>query len=129
MPNIKYVTELDGARDYQPNLVFKFDLDDGKIFCYRSRVSYNSFAFGGRNNNKPRNRNNKFGKKLIYHCRDENDYKLTQQSFIRTFEMYGGVYEEPPMVELKNLWQFYNVIGYDYKSKKFVDTVDYDAIM
>ena len=97
---------------------FKFDLDDGKKFCYRSRVSCNYFFSG------PNQYNWKGGKTLqtyqaLYHRQD-----------IREFEMHLKIFQNSlgdkplpegydTLLELPNLWEFYKAIGWDYKTKKW----------
>ena len=76
-----------------------FDLDDGKpILCYRSRVSYSAFAHSLKRRN--------CSKKHLYVCDHARDRARFMQKNV-------------PMIEVPNLWDFYKLIGYDYKRKRF----------
>ena len=95
------VTEIDMST-YKHLRHLKFYLDGGKDFCYRSRVSFNAFAYSKHKYNQKRN-------KLLYYCTHETDRIGLSRLDIRV-----------PVVELDTLWDFYKFIGYDYKSKKWI---------
>lgn len=81
----------------------RFPLDDGKYpICYRSRVSYNSFAHGMKGRNYCPNQKNA---KLLYHCDHE--------------EMKTWMDPNVAIIDVQNLWEFYKLIGYNYKTKKY----------
>ena len=91
---------------------FVFDLDDGKSFCYRSRTSSNSFFHGRhRRNWKP----NPVKPQFLYikkHIDEFNEEKEIKRGI--------GVEEVGTTHYLKNIWEFYKMIGWDYKNKKWV---------
>lgn len=106
-PIIIFATEIDLRNDLEfpfgnPVRYIKFPLDDGKYpICYRSRTSYNSFAHGSKDRNYSPNKKQA---KFLYCCRHEEEIR----------EFY-----KIPIVDVKNIWDFYNLIGYDYKNKKY----------
>lgn len=77
------------------------DIDQGKNFCYRSRISFNSFFYGKKMLNK------KFKNIYVATCIDDVTFKY---------------YRNPK--KIKSIWDFYLEIGFDYKSKKFIKGVD-----
>lgn len=87
----------------------QFDLDDSKEFCYRSRMSYNAFVYGGINHNKKSPCWKKIGKNYVrlYHCQHEDTCYIDNISL--------------PIIKLKSIWEFYSYIGYNYKNKKWID--------
>jgi hypothetical protein len=102
------VTEIDlNTPNFDHVQYLRFDLDNGKPFCYRSRMSYNAFAYGARKGKKSPcwKKNDK-----LYYCNHEvNCIKF------RKFDPLLS------LVDLKSLWEFYQHIGYDYKTKKWTD--------
>jgi len=91
------------TRDLNHLGYIRFDLDDGKDFCYRSRTSYNYFALG------IKKRNYRPGE-FQYYCKQE-------------CEMTGYFFTmDPtlPIVDVANLWEFYKTINYDYKRQKWI---------
>lgn len=80
----------------------RFDLDDGKDFCYRSRVSYEYFAQGRKiRNRRPR--------EFQYSCKTETEmteYFITMDPAL-------------PVIDVLNIWEFYKTINYDYKRQKW----------
>lgn len=94
------VTELDLTDGCKHLQYIRYPLDDGKTpICYRSRVSHNAFF----NSVKGRNRN---GTSRLFTCRHEDEPSFHED----------GAAEK---VEVENIWSFYKLIGYDYKTKKF----------
>lgn len=82
----------------------RFPLDDGKYpICYRSRVSYNAFAYSVKGRcYKPNKKNAEF----LYHCDHEEEKTWMDESV--------------PIIDVENVWEFYKLIGYDYKKKKYM---------
>ena len=105
MANLKYVEKIkfdecdDDHRTY-----YRFDLDDGKNFCYRTRMSFNAFF----HSIKDRNVSNGF----LYHT-DRKD----------SIEKIAKIFDDYPVnwIDCKNIWEFYQIIGYDYKTKKYLN--------
>lgn len=89
--------------DYNHLGYIRFDLDDGKDFCYRSRVSYEYFAQG----RKFRNRR---PGEFQYGCRRETE----MTGYFSTMD------PALPIVDVANLWEFYKHINYDYKRQKWI---------
>lgn len=101
------VTEIDlTTSNYEHIQHLRFDLDNGKDFCYRSRMSYNAFAYGGASK-KPAKKSPCWGKNgKLYRCDHEDDPI-----------QFGKFDPHLPLVNLKSLWEFYEYIGYNYKLK------------
>lgn len=96
------------------NRYIKFDLDDGKNFCYRSRTSHDAFF----HSTKKRNRNGN----LLYTSRHEDEHQMDIDHWHKTMRKHTDlpdIYTKVPVVHVKNLWEFYKLIGYDHKTKKF----------
>lgn len=113
------VLELALNEDHTHNQYIRFDLDDGKDFCYRSRVSHGAFFHSA----KQRNRNKKF----LYTSKHDNEHQISIDHWREMMNKYPNltdIYASVPIVHVKNLWEFYKLIGYDYKSKKWLGTVN-----
>ena len=72
---------------------FEVNVDEGENFNYRARVSLNAFF----NIDFKRNENDKF----LY------------------VETAKRVDEKAETVKVNSLWEFYKLIGYNYKTKKY----------
>lgn len=103
-----YVTEIDRSTSKHTKL-YVFDVDDGKNICYRSRVSSNAFF----HSTKQRN----WGKSFIYVEKHKEEFDINLESTMRVFG--ENIYKDCT-VNLNNLWEFYNAIGYNYKQKKYL---------
>jgi hypothetical protein len=92
----------------------RFPLDAGKKFCYRSRGSINAFAYGTKHYNyKPNIANPDY----LYHFSDW-DTKLADIEIAK--ECLGrNIYENIPIVDVGSIWEFYNLIRWDWKKKKW----------
>jgi hypothetical protein len=102
-PVMIIATEVDMTDGCKHLRYIRFPLDDGKTpICYRSRVSYNAFAYSV----KGRNYNPNFKNARILWACDHEDQKTWMDSDI-------------PIIDVKNVWEFYKLIGYDYKTKKY----------
>lgn len=94
----------------------KFDLDDGKPFCYRSRTSSNAFFHGAKEYNK--------SQKFLYIGKHEREHQIMIDVWKKSMAKHPELpdtYSSVPVVHIKNLWEFYNLIGYDYKRKKYYE--------
>jgi len=115
MTIVVVVSEL--KREVDSSRRFKFDLDDSKKFCYRSRVSANSFFHG------PNQYNWKGGKTMqtyesLYHMQHLKEFEWHVEQIKKINE--GTIPDEyTNIIELPNLWEFYKAIGWDYKTKKW----------
>ncbi len=82
----------------------------GHPFDYRGRGSINSFFFGT-------NRRNYKKKERLYHACDESEHlaslKITQEFLPDT--------PNPVYIDVDSVWDFYKLIGYDYKKRKWSD--------
>ena len=95
---------------------FKFDLEDGKAFCYRSRTSSNAFFHSLKKRNWRGKGTNTFS--LLYHFQGFEDFTHHTEIFRKAL---AGTLPEgyDTLIELLNLWKFYKEIGWDYKVKKW----------
>ena len=110
-----HVTELTRS-DSKHNRYIRFDLDDGKDFCYRSRVSHDAFF---RNYKRMRNHTDKF----LYISKHTDEFQIDVDAWAFMMNKHpdlSDIYNSVPVVTVKNLWEFYKLIGYDYKTKKWI---------
>lgn len=77
------------------------DVDGNESCNYRSRTSINCFFYGKHHRNKT--------KDFLYHGES-----LREAIDVRGFDPEG-------VAEVDSIWEFYKIIGYDYKKKKYVD--------
>ena len=110
-----HVTEIDRSNS-KHNRYIRFDLDDSKDFCYRSRVSYSAFFHSYK---RMRNHTNKF----LYISKQVYEFQIdvdTWDYMMKKNPNLPDIYSSVPVVTVKNLWEFYKLIGYDYKTKKWI---------
>lgn len=96
---------------YKHERYFTFDLDDGKDFCYRSRMSSNAF-FHGSKEGKPRP--NRSATHL--YVSDHLGETYAQKRLAEDQAMFGPI----PVLTPSNIWEFYQLVGYDYRKKKWI---------
>lgn len=94
-------TEIN-LKTYDHVRYIEFDLDDGRAFCYRSRVSYNAFRASAKRRH--------YNGDVMYFCEHATSPVLK----------YEIQHTPAPTVKVANLWEFYKLIGYDYKTKKYI---------
>lgn len=101
---LHYIMELD-LQTHKPVRFFQIDLPAPLYEGYKQVVSWNAFFHGTRR----KNRNDKF----LY----------TSYSY-EEWPYYEGVFYDSqrkiPIIEVDNVWEFYKMIGYDYKTKKYL---------
>jgi hypothetical protein len=85
--------------DYRHTRKWIVDIDCGETLNYRGRVSSNSFFYG----KHKRNRTDKF----LYHMKG-------------VWEEYDDDKVPDDIERVDSIWEFYKIIGYDYKKKKFL---------
>lgn len=89
---------------------FKIPIDPNYgDFNYRSRTSINAFFFG------TKRRNEKKGK-VLYHSQNEESYKI-HCDCLRNSSVPHDI--KVPR-NLNSIWEFYKIIGYDYKKRKWL---------
>lgn len=112
-----HVTEVTRNDLFNHNRYIRFDLDDGKDFCYRSRVSHTAF-FSSNYKRKARNRSDKY----LYHSKHLNEFQIDLDVWAKMMKEHPNlpdIYSSIPVVNVKNIWEFYKLIGYNYKTKKW----------
>lgn len=98
---------LDGSAHTRMWLV---DIDQGEDMHYQSRVSFNAFMFS----KHKRNQTDKF----LYYGQSLEEAEMTSDSM----KKFGSIgYDFTKIEKVDSIWDFYKIIGYDYKSKKFID--------
>ena len=108
--------DLNGKENHRQYLrTIEFDMDGGKPFCYRGRVSYEAFA----DVTKKRYYNKRAG--LTYRMKRKEEYQFDVQLWKRTMARHPDITDiyNVPNIKLNSLWEFYEYIGYDYKAKKY----------
>lgn len=96
------ITMLDRDNGCEHLRYFEFPLDGGKTFDYNARRSYNAFF----NHNFTRNQNGSIMFCQNQRWESEIDYKDFPNLLV---------------TRLNSLYEFYRVIGYDYKTHQYVD--------
>lgn len=93
----------------------EFDMDGGKPFCYRGRTSYEAFSTPFK-----KRYINKYGK-LRYYCKRKDEYDAIVRLWKKTMARHPDVPDiyDIPTVKLDSLWEFYNYISYNHKSKNY----------
>ena len=112
-----HVTEIARNNLFNHNRYIRFDLDDGKDFCYRSRVSHG--AFFNNYKGKKRNRTDKY----LYYAKHLREFQIDLDVWAKMMKEHPDlpdIYSSVPVVTVKNIWEFYKLIGYDYKTKKWI---------
>ena len=110
------VRELN-TKSYKHIRYIHFDLDDGKGFCYRSRVSSGAFFHSC----KGRNINGDL--RYIERRKEEHEHDLEfwgrMKGAAAMEEILVDTDNKIEEVSVKNIWEFYKLIGYDYKKKRY----------
>lgn len=94
----------------------KYDLDDGKPFCYRSRTSHNAFFHNHKTNRNQTDRH-------LYAAKHEVEHQINLDVWAEMMREHPGledIYSKVPVVEVQNIWEFYELIGYDHKTKRWL---------
>jgi len=114
--NFQVATELDINKCSNHIRYIQIDIDGGKSFCYRGRVSFNAFAHGS----KHRNYNAKKG--FHYYFQSLDTFLIYHNSTRNFFNnVLGKEYcQDIPILTVSSLWEFYKLVGYDYKKKKWL---------
>lgn len=98
---------------------FTFHLDANKESCYRSRMSYNAFRHNGSQYAPTRKRETA---SLLYHAAGVNEKIIHDEVFKNTSQdKYVPWYDRCPVIELNDIWEFYKYVGFDYKTKKWIN--------
>lgn len=90
------------------------DIDGGKGFCYRGRVSFDAF-FHSRHK-----RNYRKDPRRLYVQKSKEEHELDQGIWKRSLKKAGlGALPEVPEVKVESVWALYKLIGYNYQKKRF----------
>lgn len=84
-------------------------------FHYQEAVSFNAFFFGSKRNHK--------GDELFYYAQHLTDYEIHRNVWAKTAEKHGleNYYPDSSTIQVvEDLWRFYKIIGFDYKTKKWI---------
>ena len=96
---------LDGSRHLRK---WSVDIDCGEEFNYRGRTSSNAFFFHGKNRNRTDT--------MLYYGQSLDEALAVNEAMI---ENGSTGYDLDNLEEVESIWKFYEIIGYDYKKKKF----------
>ena len=108
MYNIVF-TEIDLKDGCKHKRYIRFPLDSGKDFDYRARMSYTYFASGLKKRNwRPNSKN----PHTVYSGNREDEWN-----------MVVGRYATAPMVDVGSIWEFYDLIGYNYKQQRWAKSL------
>lgn len=98
------ITEMD-AKTFE-HLRYHFFSNDIKNGWYRGAMTYNAFFNSGKDRNKSKTR--------LFHA---DSFLSGLTPYVRERIAKG----EATVVEHETIWDFYKAIGYDYKSKKYIN--------
>ena len=115
------VTEVNLKPPFEHRRVFRVPIDavgsytssDGYRFDYRGRGSINAFF----HSLKKRNHKNK---EILYHSCHEEEHFISERVKKESYTKYKIPYQEITYIEVDSIWDFYKLIGYDYKKKKYL---------
>ena len=81
--------------------IYEFDLPDvSEPGFYRQGVSFNSF----------------------FHFSGRNKFKNTHyKAYMLDDHIWPRFSKRPTIIECENIWEFYKLINFDYKTKKYLD--------
>lgn len=109
------VTEIDLLNGCKHLRIFKFPLDPSGSFDYKSRTAINAFAHSVKGRNyKP---NKKDGTHL-YHFQDQQDWDIAKNCLMKS--LGHDPRDSIPVTECKSIFEFYKIIGFDNKTKKWI---------
>lgn len=113
---IKVFTEIDMRSGCKHLRYIRFHLDDNKNFCYRSRTSINAFAHSMKQRNYYPNVKNA---ELLYHLQQWDDLVASNELLKKALGGKETFFDKVPVIDVKNIWEFYELVGYDYKKQKW----------
>lgn len=109
------VTEIAIDQNCKPLRRIHLDVDGGKDFCYRGRVSFDAF-FSGKHK-----RNWRKDPRRLYHQKQKEEHEMSERIFANSLRKCGAAKPEAvPEFKVASVWAFYELIGYDYKRKRFI---------
>jgi hypothetical protein len=110
-------TEVFNKRGGEHGRYFRFPLDaHNGDFDVKSRTAFNAFF-----NNPKKQRNWTPSREILYHVQDYSDYLLSQESWKKspTRIKCKIEYEEPKLIELSSIFELFEAIGFNNKTKKY----------
>jgi len=109
------VSEVNLMPPYDHKRIWRFTVENLLVKNhYRAVTSLSSFFY----NTKRRNQK---GNKFLYICRRQEEWDSFIEFDKRVCKTIGENYQNPKIIPLNSIWQFYKVIGYDYKKQKWLD--------
>lgn len=113
----KLVTEIDIENEFKHSRYIRFPVDGSKEFDYKARGSFDAFFHSMKQRNYAPSVKNP---KLIYHVQSWEEKVISSNILKNLFEETGlDLLGTTPLIECDDLWEFYSLIGYDRKTKKF----------
>jgi hypothetical protein len=108
MYNIVF-TEIDLKDGCKHKRYIRFPLDSGKDFDYRARMSYCYFASGLKKRNwRPSHKK----PEIVYSGHREDEWKVSY-----------APHNMAPVVDVGSIWEFYDLIGYNYKQQRWAKSL------
>ena len=106
---VKYLVTEISLEDYRHTRKWIVDVDQGSDFNYRGRTSSNAFFHGT-------NKRNYSDTSLYYgeHLEDARDKSEVM------IECGSSGIDFDNLPEVESIFKFYEIIGYDYKKKRFM---------
>jgi hypothetical protein len=116
MSNTYYliVTEVFLKEGCRHGRVFRLPIDPiGTTFHYRARGSINSFFHINKKRNYKKD-------EVLYHSAGEVEHIIGQDIWRETHRKHNMPHTEITYIDVDSIWDFYTLIGYDYKKKKYL---------
>lgn len=96
---------IDGVGSYTSAEGYRFD--------YRGRGSINAFFHSLKKRNYKKD-------EVLYHSEREDEHIIGQDIWRETHRKHNMPHTEITYIDVDSIWDFYTLIGYDYKKKKYL---------
>ena len=110
-PSCYWIIKESNLVEFAPGRVFRIDVAN---MPYRHGISFDAFF------NKSRNWNpSKKSAKLIYTRCPEFEFETCDNTVTETMKKHGIEMRWLPIIDIKDVHEFFNIVGYDIKNKKW----------
>lgn len=114
---MEIVTEIDLLNGREHLRIFKIPVDPAGSFDYKSRTAINAFT------HSLKCRNYKPTKKKathLYHFQDQQEWDIARHCYMVSFG--HDPRDSIPVTECSSIFEFFKIIGFDNKTKKWEST-------
>jgi len=106
------VTEIFLKKDCEHGRYFKFSV--GRENYYKTATALNAFF------NNPHTHRNYKKKEILYHSQLFEEFEMSNNITEKSYKKLGIELRPKKLIELNSIWEFFEVIGFDNKTKKWV---------